>query len=165
MSVAFRRSTVALVVLTASLAALAAALIAQYGFDLQPCVLCVYQRWPYVAAAVLAALSLLLPGRWQVGLLTAAALAVLAGAGIAAYHVGVEQHWWAGTAACTGGGTPQTLAELRAQVMAAPVVRCDEVAFSLFGISMAGYNLIYALALALFTFVVMRRSAARGRPA
>lgn len=163
MSIAFRRTAVAVIVLVASLVALAAALIAQYGFDLQPCVLCIYQRWPYAVAALLALVSLVVPLAGRAPLLLGAAAALVVGAGIAGYHVGVEQHWWAGTAACTGtSGTPQSLAELRAQVLAAPIVRCDEVAFSLFGISMAGYNLIYALALSVLTVVMLRRRPMEG---
>ncbi|MDP6344265.1 MAG: disulfide bond formation protein B [Alphaproteobacteria bacterium] len=139
-----RPGTAAVLVMLASVGALAAAFTAQYGFDLQPCILCIYQRWPYGIAAALCLLALSPPGRRYPGpllLLAAAALAV--NAGIAGYHVGVEQHWWAGTDGCTGpGGTPASLAELRAQIMASPVVRCDQVAFSLFGISMAGYNVL-----------------------
>jgi len=148
MSIEFRRSYAPPIILAGSLAALAGAFIAQYGFDLQPCVLCIYQRWPYAVAAALAVLCLFLPAQQRQWALTAAIVALLVGGGIAGYHVGVEQHWWAGTAGCTGGATPATLEELRAQVMSAPVVRCDEVAFSLFGISMAGYNLLYAIGLA-----------------
>lgn len=140
----------ALLLLLASAGALGAAFVAQYGFDLQPCVLCIYQRWPYGVAIVLAILALALP-KWRRPLLWLIALTLIVDAGIAAYHVGVEQHWWAGTDACTG---PQmkakTLDELRAQIMATPVTRCDEVAWSLFGISMAGYNVIACVALAGF---------------
>lgn len=140
MSIEFRRSYAPPIILAGSLAALAGAFIAQYGFDLQPCVLCIYQRWPYAVAAALAVLCLFLPAQQRQWALTAAIVALLVGGGIAGYHVGVEQHWWAGTAGCTGGATPATLEELRAQVMSAPVVRCDEVAFSLFGISMQRHH-------------------------
>ncbi len=136
----------------ASLSALAAAFISQYVFELQPCALCIYQRWPFAIAAVICIAALLPALRamapWIL-LLTAAVLAV--NAGIATYHVGVEEHWWTGSEACVGtGGTAQTLAELRAQVMAAPIIRCDEVAFSLFGVSMAGYNVLFSIALAVY---------------
>jgi disulfide bond formation protein DsbB len=79
-------------------------------------------------------------------------LAFLTGAGIAAYHVGVEQHWWVGSTACTGvvAGTATTAEELRRLLEAAPVVRCDDIAWSMFGISMAGYNVLASLALAAF---------------
>ena len=75
------------------------------------------------------------------------------GAGIAVFHVGVEQQWWPGTAECGGiDGANLSLEQLKAQILAAPVVRCDEVAWSLFGISMAGYNILLSLGLALVAF-------------
>jgi disulfide bond formation protein DsbB len=147
-------TTALLLLALASAAALGVALISQYVFGLQPCVLCVYQRWPLLAVAVLGAGAALLFGRQPHGTavlvaLVTALLLLLLDAGIAGYHVGVEQGWWTGTAECTGpAGQARTLAELKAQIMATPIVRCDEVAFSLFGISMAGYNLIFCLALA-----------------
>jgi len=153
----------AAVVLLASVAALAMALIAEHGFGLKPCVLCIYQRWPYVVAALFAVAALLLRGRWRWLALAGAGAALAVDAGIAGYHVGVEQGWWTGTAACSGlQGTPQTVEELKAQLLATPVVRCDDVAFSLFGVSMAGYNFLYASALCLFTIAVILRAPARG---
>ncbi|MEQ9641475.1 MAG: disulfide bond formation protein B [Alphaproteobacteria bacterium] len=147
-----------LLLLLASVLALATAFVAQYGFDLQPCVLCLYQRWPYGVAIVLALAALAAPA-YRGWLLALIGLTLLVDAGIAGYHVGVEQHWWAGTDACTGPSTQaKTLEELRAQIMATPVTRCDEVQWSLFGISMAGYNLIACLVLAGFAFVAANKA-------
>jgi disulfide bond formation protein DsbB len=78
-----------------------------------------------------------------------AALALVVTAAIGGYHAGVELHLWEGTAACGSTGPAATsAAALRDQLMRAPVVRCDEIAWSLFGISMAGWNLILSGALA-----------------
>lgn len=143
----------------ASVGVLASALFFQFVLDYQPCVLCIMQRWPYVAVVVFSIAALVFRQWKGLGdaLLVASGLALLAGSGIAAYHVGVEQHWWAGTSSC-GGGTvvANSLEALRAQVMAAPVTRCDEVAWSLFGVSMAGYNVVISLGLAVFAFVAAR---------
>lgn len=129
--------------------ALAAAFAFQYLGGLAPCVLCIWQRYPYGIAIALGALAFLLAGRPAAAraLIGIAGLVLLADAAIAAFHVGVEQKWWAGTAACGGTlATGLSAEELKAQLLAAPVVRCDEVAWSLFGISMAGYNFLLALA-------------------
>ncbi|PWC39924.1 disulfide bond formation protein [Azospirillum sp. TSO35-2] len=147
----------------ASAGVLASALFFQFVLDYQPCVLCIMQRWPYVAVLVFSLVTWLFR-RWKGlgdALLVASGLALLAGAGIAAYHVGVEQHWWAGTSTCGGSAPANSLEALRAQVMAAPVTRCDEVAWSLFGISMAGYNVVISLALAVFAFVSARTAYTR----
>lgn len=134
----------------AATVALLAALVSQYGFDLQPCVLCIWQRWPYLAAIALGLAAFVLHrnatlARVLTGL---AILAVLVSGGIGGFHVGVEQGWWEGTSGCGSTSRATDLNALRAQIMNAPIVRCDEVAFSLFGISMAGWNLLYALGVA-----------------
>jgi len=148
----------ALALALASAGVLAAAFVFQYGFGYQPCVLCIWQRWPYACVLALSALLLLLGRRHRIGwaLLAASGVALLVNSGIAFYHVGVEGHWWTGTPGCGVTGSALTIEDLRAQVMRAPVVRCDEVQWSLFGISMAGYNVVISLALAAFAFVSAR---------
>jgi len=144
----------AILLALASAGVLGAALFFQFVLGYQPCVLCIMQRWPYVAVLVFSIVTLLFRQWKGVGdaLLVASGLALVACAGIAAYHVGVEQHWWAGTSSCGGSAPADSLEALRAQVMAAPVTRCDEVAWSLFGLSMAGYNVLISLGLAIFAF-------------
>ena len=141
-------------ILIASLASLAVAFASQHWGGLQPCVLCIYQRYPYGVTAALGVVGILLAGQpgWLRALLLLAGLTFLVDAGIAAYHVGVEQHWWQGTAEC-GSTLDLNLSaeELKKQLLNQPVVRCDEVPWSLFGISMAGYNFLYATALGLAT--------------
>ncbi len=149
-----------LAILAASVGALAVAYIAEFVFGLEPCILCLYQRVPYVAVGILAILALGLPP--QSGVRAAAvalcAAVFLAGAGIAVYHLGVEQHWWAGTAAC--GGVPpaeMTVADLKARLAGKPPNPCAQVDWTFFGISFAGYNLIASLALAAFSLAGARR--------
>ena len=139
----------------APIAMLGGAFAFEHFGNLQPCILCIYQRWFHAIAAVLAMaaiLALFHPGVSR-SLLALAALTLLAGAGVAAFHVGVEMHWWEGTSSCGSTSQPSTLADLRAQLLAQPIVRCDEVAWSLFGISMAGYNLLASTGLAVIGLV------------
>ena len=147
--------TIAALILAASLGALAGAFVAETVFDLAPCPLCIYQRWPYVATALFAALAVVTAarGRWPALLVGLASLVFAGEAALAFYHVGVEQGWFEGLAACAGAGeTPATLEALRAQLLEGPPPpRCDEPAWTLFGVSMAGYNVIYAAALAGFS--------------
>ncbi len=154
-------------ILAASVAALAGAFFAQYVAGLEPCPLCLYQRYPYAATILLAGLTVATAGRgrWPALFLALAGLVLAGESGLAFYHVGVEQGWFEGLAACTGaaGETPATIEELRAQLLAAPPPRCDEVPWSLFGISMAGYNVIYAAVLAIVG-LADARLALRRRP-
>ena len=83
---------------------------------------------------------------------------------VATFHVGVEQHWWEGTSECgsTIGPTNDPDALLKA-LMNQPIVRCNEVAWSMLGISMAGWNGLACLALAAFAIWTVKRELARGR--
>ncbi|MEM9794390.1 MAG: disulfide bond formation protein B, partial [Pseudomonadota bacterium] len=77
------------------------------------------------------------------------ALAALGTAAVGVYHAGVEQGWWEGPNTCTSGPVEGLSPnELLNQILEAPVVRCDEVAWSMAGISMAGWNAIASALLA-----------------
>lgn len=168
--------TIPLFLVLVGLGALAAALVAQHVFGLAPCILCLYQRVPYGLAALLGAVALVpaVPPRWRAGLVALAGLGFLANAGIAVFHVGVEQHWWAGTAACSGAdgaflnGAGASAADMLGLLEGASppppaLPRCDSPAWSLFGITMAGYNVAASLPLGLATLAAARRLAAIGR--
>lgn len=127
---------------------------------LAPCSLCILQRWPYAAVIMLSGFALLpVSGTVRRVLLALAALALIIGGTIAFYHTGVEQHWFAGPSACSGTIHADTLQALRQQLMAAPVVRCDEIPWSLFGNSLAAYNLLASIVLtALAVAAALRRA-------
>ena len=148
------------VILVACLGSLASALTAQFVFGLRPCILCLYQRGPYVVAALLSAVALLpmLSARARWGLVGLCALAFIVNTGIAAFHVGVERHWWAGTDACTGEtALPTSPDQMLAMLKGPPPPRCDDVPWALFGISMAGFNVGASLVLAGFSGWAARR--------
>lgn len=134
------------------LGALGIALLAQYAGGLDPCVLCVYQRYAYLGAAGAGLIGIAVGGNPAARRLavTAAGLAFLAGAGLAFFHVGVEQLWWRGTAECTAPALDPgaSIADLRKQLLATKFVACDQIPWSLFGLSIAGYNLLASLAFA-----------------
>jgi disulfide bond formation protein DsbB len=149
------------------IAAISAAVLAivyvmqDYG-GYQPCVLCLYQRVPYWLTLGLGLLALALTGRpgLQAALVGLAAVTFLAGATIAGYHLAVEEHWAEGPAACSGvasGLAAQTVEELKTRLLGQPVIRCDEVPWSLFGVSLAGYNVAGSLVMAIGTLVVLGR--------
>lgn len=144
--------TIPLAILAVSIGSLAMAFAAQYLFGLDPCILCLYQRIPYAVTAVLATAALVAPtrGRWRPGLVTLCAGVFFAGAALAFYHVGVEQHWWGSIAGCGGElATDLTLEDLKTQLSGGEIQRkpCDRVDWELFGLSLAGYNGIVSLVL------------------
>ncbi|NVK14328.1 MAG: disulfide bond formation protein B [Rhodobacteraceae bacterium] len=138
-----------LIVLAAggSVALLLGALGFQYIGEMAPCKLCYWQRYPHAAAAGIGVLALIIPGAVLPYL---GALAALATSGVGAYHTGVERGWWEGPSTCTsgpiGGLSPDQLMD---QIMAAPLVRCDEVPWEMLSLSMASWNAIASFGLAL----------------
>ncbi|WP_432201589.1 disulfide bond formation protein B [Erythrobacter sp. W53] len=121
------------------LALLGGAYLSEYGFGLFPCEMCWWQRWPHFAAVPLALLSFwVAPKRVWVAL---AGLAILASGLIGGFHAGVEYDWWEGITGCAVTAVPVGGSALDA-VMDAPMVRCDEAPWDLFGISLAGWNFL-----------------------
>ena len=126
---------------------LAGAFAFQYIGGMAPCALCLWQRWPHAVAVVIMVMALLVPARWLVGL---GALAALTTAAIGGFHMGVEYGWWEGLSSCSGGSISGISVEdlLNPSAAVAAPVRCDQVPWSVLGISMAGWNMIASLGLA-----------------
>lgn len=162
-----RRSRLAaLGLLLAAGVGLAAALTGQHVFAIEPCILCLYQRVPYAGAAAVALIAAVLPMPTAVRtlLVGACGMIFLAGAVLAFYHVGVEEHWWAAMPGC--GGAPATglnVEDLRAQLERPSLKPCDDVDWRLLGVSLAGYNALASMVLAvtcLFAAAWIRRGGA-----
>ena len=110
-----------------------------------PCKMCIWQRWPHALAIVLGVAAPFVPAVW---LMWIGALAMAITAGIGFYHTGVERGWFEGPTSCTSGDISNLSSEeLMQQILSAPLVRCDEVAWSLAGLSMASWNMILSLVL------------------
>lgn len=142
-------------ILAVCAAALAGALAGEHLFGLRPCVLCLTERVPYVVAGAVAAAMAGLPtspGLRRLGVLLVL-LAAAANTGISAYHIGVEQHWWA-SAVC-GAAELDASIDLMQSLSTPQRPACDEVSFTLFGISLAGYNFLLSTALTAFAAVAL----------
>jgi disulfide bond formation protein DsbB len=116
----------------------------QYFAGLEPCPLCIWQRYPHLVVVALGLIGWRWRPRDMLGLI---ALVLLVGAGIAAYHVGVEQGWVALPAGCAAGQGATSVEELRQMLAEAPPA-CDQVSFTLLGLSLAGWNLLGSLVMA-----------------
>jgi disulfide bond formation protein DsbB len=132
---------------------LGGAYLSQYAFGLVPCEMCWWQRYAQFAALAIALASTVFqPRRMWIAL---AGAAILVAGLIGGFHAGVEYGWWEGLTACStpnlGGGDP-----LEA-IMNAPVVRCDEVQWSLFGISLAGFNFLISSVAGIAILFLLRR--------
>jgi len=146
-----------LILLIISTLAVTASYISQYVFGLQPCHLCLYQRYGLIFTAVILA-PLILLKMFTVRSLVVASLLFLTTAGIAGYHVLVEQKVINVPESCSKSDIDTDSFDLfKKQLSAQPQVSCDEIQFELFGISMAGYNFLVCFGLALLTIYFIRQ--------
>jgi disulfide bond formation protein DsbB len=126
-------------------ALMAGALGSQFIGGLYPCEMCHWQRWPHYVAIGLALIAFVIPGRTsKQTLVVLAALAILTSGALGVYHAGVEYKWWEGMTTCSrppslGGG------DFMKDIMAAPLIRCDEPQWTLWGVSLAGFNALFSL--------------------
>ena len=121
-----------------------------------PCEMCLWQRYPHGAAVAIGALALVTSQRWLAWL---GALAAATTSGIGVFHSGVERKLWEGPTSCSGGASSNlSTSELMDQIMAAPLVRCDEIPWELLGVTMANLNALFSAALAVVWIIAARRS-------
>ena len=144
----------ALAILVIAAATIAGAWYFQLVLGLQPCPLCLDQRYAYYLAIPLAALTALAAGQdaprgLVIGGLLVLTLAALANAVLAGYHAGVEWKFWPGPTDCTGPiGDLGSAGSLLDRLDKVKVVMCDEVQWKFLGLSLAGYNVLISLVMA-----------------
>jgi disulfide bond formation protein DsbB len=133
-----------------SFAALAGAWIIEF-LGYKPCPLCLEERIPYYAAVpggLAAAYLMRQAPKLAAAILAAVSAALLYNAGIGVYHAGAEWHFWPGPATCTGDAIKATSSLAKRLQQNTDIVRCDEAALRIFGLSLAGYSALISAALA-----------------
>lgn len=146
-----------LVALVVPSALMLGALGSQYIGGLYPCEMCYWQRWPHDVAIVLALFAFgTRVSRAAHVLVALAALAIMVSGAIGVFHAGVEYGWWQGITTCATTAAGVSLED----IMNAPVVRCDVPQWTLFGISLAGYNAILSFAAGFVILGLLRRGRA-----
>ncbi|MZR13104.1 disulfide bond formation protein B [Maritimibacter sp. DP07] len=139
-----------------SLALLAGAFVFQ-ALGYAPCKLCYWQRYPHAVAIAIGLVALAVPRRFLAWL---GAIAAATTGAIGIYHSGVERMLWEGPSSCTGGSTSGlSTDQLLDQIMTAPLIRCDEIPWEMFGVTMANLNAVFSLGLAVIWVLAARRLA------
>lgn len=137
-------------------ALLGGALISQYVFGLYPCEMCMWQRWPHWAAFFLGLGAIILRNnKWSGVLIVIAALAIATSGLIGGFHAGVEYGWWEGITSCATNLPAD--GDMLDSIMNAPLVRCDVAPWTLFGISLAGYNFLLSVGGAMLILILMAK--------
>lgn len=147
-----RLGQICLAIAFVSAAAVGGALAIEHIGGIPPCPLCLDQRIAYYAAIPLSVIAFaLVPGNVPLARVILAVIAVgfLVNAGLGVYHSGIEWGWWAGPEGCSGGGAIATTPDALLESLKAPqVIRCDEAALRIFGLSLAGYSAMISAVLA-----------------
>ena len=134
-----------------SLFSLMMALIAQYGFNLRPCDLCMMQRVPFVLNIALGITAYFCKA-YRPHLIGLSGIAFLVNSVIAFFHSGVERKWWQGLTGCSTPDMSGSIDDILKRIQETDVVRCDEIPWSFMGLSMANYNVPFCLGLAVICF-------------
>ena len=134
-----------------SLSAIVSALIAEYIYNLQPCELCLKQRHPYYIILIILSCILFISSSYKIWLFGLIQLASIYGLFYSIWHVGVENKFFSGPSSCSVGleKSRDTLS-LKEQILSKQVISCDEIVWSIFGISAASLNTL----LLVFIFIV-----------
>ena len=121
------------------------------GYD--PCTLCIYQRIPYLVVIGFGLVGML-KSEFATVCNGLAAVVFFLGALLAFYHVGVEQNWWVSVTGCESELAKKTLVvDLKRMLLDKPEKACDSIEWTVFGVSMAGYNAMFSASLAMICFL------------
>ena len=124
-----------------------------------PCTLCLRQREVYWLAGSVAIVGLVVEQlsplkRWVWLFQAALALIFAVGMAVAVYHSGAEWKFWPGPTTCASTGAAVSLDSLTAIANGTAKIKppaCDEAAWRFLGISMAGWNALISLELAVLS--------------
>jgi len=142
---------------------LAGALLGQYIGGLEPCSLCVIQRYPHIAVIIFGWLGYKrgLSDNQRKRLLWMIGLCFFSTSGTGFWHAGIEYGLYSGPPSCTGPIGGSSLETLRSQLLNAEIVRCDLIPWSLFGLSLAVYNGLISFIAGVLAFYTAQRN---GKP-
>lgn len=136
------------------------AYIMEHFFGILPCQMCLYERNIFMAVGLISFLGFfLIPARFHSLTLIILGFVFMGGAIFASYHVAIQQHWVALPAFCASNdfSAMDSVESLREQMLKTPLVRCDQVTWSLFGLSLAAYNALLSFVLAITCWVWVKR--------
>ena len=124
-----------------SLAALTSALIAEFYFNLAPCEMCLKQREPYYIIILGFIFIAILKWQRRIWFYLGVQLISIYGLFYSVWHVGIENQLLSGPAGCSSGlNTTNNILSLKEQILAKPVINCEDIAWSILGLSAATIN-------------------------
>ena len=138
------------IVLITSVIAISIALIAEYFFEILPCKMCLYQRYPYYFIIIFSLIYLFTkktPLAWYYWIIN---FSFIIGLFFSLWHVGIEQKILPGLSGCSNIiEKTSSLKNLKEQIINQNIINCNEITWSFMGISMATYNSLLLMMLLL----------------
>ena len=137
---------------------LVSAFVIEYGFNHQPCKLCLYERIPYFLSFLLIT-KIFFINIYQKETLLILSLVFIISTSLAFYHFGIEQGFFKESLACKaenllGNTTKEELLEQLNQ----NIVSCKDVSFRIVGFSLAAINTIFSLILSvIFNYFISKK--------
>ena len=141
-----------------SITAISSALIAEYIFNLEPCSMCLKQRYPYYFILVLFVLFLIINQFPRIWFYLGVQLASVYGLFYSIWHVGIEKKILSGPTSCSGGlSTSESVENLKEQIIGKAVINCEDVVWSFFGISAATINTFLLLLIFILNAIYIQK--------
>ncbi|EKE09246.1 MAG: hypothetical protein ACD_16C00205G0042 [uncultured bacterium] len=138
---------------------LIASYVLEHFFQIYPCQMCLYEQDVFIAAGAFSFLSFLfVPAHFQHYAVLVVSGIFLFGVALAGYHVAIQYHLVELPAFCASNDLSafDSIEALREQILKTPFVRCDQVTWSLFGLSLAAYNALMSLSLSICCWIWYR---------
>ena len=136
--------------------AIITALIAQYFFELLPCKMCIYQRYPYYIIIFISLIFFYFRNIHSKIYLYFTELCFLFGIFFSIWHVGIERKIFSGFSSCSSEiNSVNSLKDLKNQIINQDVVFCDEITWSFFGVSIATINSFFLFVLLIFNTILI----------
>jgi len=121
--------------------AISSALIAEYFFHILPCQMCLNQRYPYYFIISIFIVFYFISKTPNIWLYILSELAVLYGLFYSVWHVGIEQNLLTGPSSCSRKlEKANSVGDLKEQIFNQSIINCNEISWSMFGLSAATLN-------------------------
>lgn len=132
-----------------ALGAIGGAWFSELVLHFVPCMLCLWERWPYYVGLPLALVAFFARNtRAFAPLCAVLVLTYLVSAGLGAWHAGVEWKWLPAPDCGGRTGGPLSMEDFRKSLSTARIVLCDEAPMRLLGLSFAGWNAVVSVVIA-----------------
>ena len=143
MNITLNRKNFFIVIFLISLFSIVGALYFEFILKLKPCILCLYQRIPYIILIFICLIGYNYSDNlfWHYLVILVFFISVL----ISGYHVGIENSLFPELSTCKAGNLDLTDKKQLLQSLNNQIVSCKDVLFKIFGLSLATINLIISL--------------------